>query len=142
MQLGGEPWVGDSAKARIKDTLLSLNFVSRNTAGTHSTRDQVKLSILDFEGPGIYTVTPGSMFVAVTINRAELLDSENTEAKTAGVLKGALGGSATYMLDGGQVVVTSVTKSEVEGTFQWTPRTGSPSSYRPLTDGKFRAIVK
>ena len=142
MQVAGEPWVGESARARIKGPKLSLDLVRSDTVGTVTTRGQVKLVLSDFDGPGTYTASRSSMFVVVTIDRAMLpKDTDSDESATA-VLKDALGGTDTWILSGGQVVITSVTKTEVEGTFQWTPPAGSRGSDRALTDGQFRAIVR
>lgn len=67
-------------------------------------------------------------------------EAAESEEKAAGIFKDALTQTERHMLDGAEVVITSVDEDEVEGTFQFTPR--ASSSDPELTSGEFRAIIK
>ncbi len=140
MEIGGEAWAAESAKARVNGSRLSIDLARSDTEANVTTRGQVKLSIPGFEGPGQYTAGSTSMFVVVSIDRSALADAAESDEKVIGAMKGALGGTEMHILTNAEVEVTSVTDTEVVGTFEFTPRAESPGP--ALTNGEFRAILK
>lgn len=140
MQVAGETWVGESAKARLRSGRLAIDLTRSDTAGNITTRGQVKLSISKFEGPGTYPAGPTSMFVTVAIDRASLTSTSGSEDAVTDTLKDALGGTKMQMLSQAEVIITSIDDAQVEGTFECTPGPGSPDP--AITAGEFRALLK
>jgi hypothetical protein len=137
MMLGEMEWLATSARARRKDEVLTISMSRMDgSVGEKMVRHSLELHIRDFKGPGDYTIgmvggVP-SLYIVVGF---EAPKSESEEDAKAAAIQ-AFNQSKTIMLRGAKVTIASASDTEVVGTFEY--NTGK----LPITNGKFRAIVK
>lgn len=139
--LDGIAWTAENASARVLDGKLKLDLSRLDRVDGKMSRDAFSVIVPGYQGPGDYTTGPGSMFVGVGFDIAEMKAAEGEDGKVddAKVEKAAVDaikGAKTMMLQGMKVHVESDENDQIVGTFE------KPDGTPPLTDGKFRAIVK
>lgn len=137
MMLGEIEWLSTSARAKLKDDKLKISMSRMDgRVGEKMVRHSLTLHVPDFKGPGDYTIPSfggiPSLYVVVGF---DVSDTKSEDEGQAAAMK-ALSESKTVMLAGAKVTITSVTATEVIGTFEH--KTAKVS----MTDGKFRAIIK
>lgn len=139
--LDGAAWTAENASARILDGKLKLDLSRLDRVDGKMSRDAFSIIVPGYQGPGDYTTGPGSMFVGVGFDIAEMKaaegeDGKADDAKVEKATVDAIKGAKTMMLQGMKVHVESDDNDQIVGTFE------KPDGTPPLTDGKFRAIVK
>jgi hypothetical protein len=139
--MGELAWTGESASARIKGDRLKLSISRMDMSKGKASRDAFELIVPGYTGPGDYKTQIGSMFVGVGFNTDEMKAAEAEDGKTddAKVTKAAVEAiqkASTIRLSNMDVHIESDADDQITGTFQ------APDSRPPVTDGKFRAVVK
>lgn len=134
MVLDDASWEAERAKAKVMNGSLRLNFTAMHSTKGVTTRQELKLVLRDYDGPGTYTAAPGvSMYVSVAVNVGKLRDNDSPEA-----VKDMLGGVQNIPMMGAQVVVDSDEDGEVRGSFT---KDSSPGATATVIAGEFRALM-
>lgn len=141
VKMGDVEWTAEIASARIAEGKLKLDLSRMDRADGRTSRDSFTLIVPEYEGPGDYMTQMGSMFVGVGFDHAALGAAEGKEGKAddAKVEKAAVDAikqAKTLMLYNTKIHIESDADDQIVGTFE--KADGKP----PLTDGKFRALVK
>lgn len=134
VMIGDSKWDAERCKARIKGERLSVSCSHTDVSDEKVKRQEVKLVINDYKGPGTYKAANiGSMFVGVGIDVAEAKAAEKDDAKTATLATDAIKGAGTVLLIGADIEVTAADDAFVDGTFSWS---GGPNSKKPAFTGR------
>lgn len=137
MMLGEMEWLATSARARRKDDVLTISMSRMDgSVGEKMVRHSLELHLRDFQGPGDYTIgmVGGVPSLYIVVGFEVPASESKKDAKEAAML--AFNQSKTVMLRGARVSITSVSDTEVVGTFE------HKAGKLPISNGKFRAVVK
>jgi hypothetical protein len=146
-KFGDVAWVGESASAKLKDGKLRLSISKMDMTDKGISRDAFTLVIDDYAGPGDYT-TKGysSNFTGVgfdTERAKAAVDAEGKvdDAKVTAQAIDTIQKAQVILMSGTEIHIESATDDEFVGTFSWKPN-GGMANKPPITDGKFRAVVR
>jgi hypothetical protein len=142
MLLGDLEWEASSAKASLNKEYAIHSITARRSeySDGKSKSQALTLRVMEFNGPGSYRAdTGGSHFIAVGVG-TKAAEEAKTDEQTTALATDTLTKAKRMILGNAEVIVESVSEKEVIGTFSWQPP--PKYDYPPITNGKFRAIIK
>jgi hypothetical protein len=139
VKIGDRLWDSKSANAKVGKSgdTLHIDISRSDFKGKKASREQFKLVLRDYKGPGTYQASSGSVFLGVGLDQDEL-EAATTDEKATDVVTKAVTKSKMIMLLKTTVVVESADDKQVVGTFSQP----AIAKYPAITDGTFRAILK
>ncbi len=133
----GSSWESGYASARQNENRLRISASRMERAGDKMKRDELKLNIANFTGPGQYKADPMSMFIRVAL---DLPKDEGEQVDPQQTLMDALGNTSNIRLANADIEITSVSGGYIDGTFTIEKPAGTPES--TITGGQFHARVR
>ena len=139
MTIGGTPWKAKSARAKLKNGVLTITASRMDFVGKRAKRQQMTLVIGEYKGPGQYQVrSVGSVFLGVGLD-TEKLEAANTDKKIEETTIKAIKKSSIIPLMNATAQISSDDGKQLVGTFSQ-PALGK--RYPALENGAFRALIK
>ncbi len=148
MMVAGKPWTTERASASIREndkgTKLRISASISTHDGPNIHRQQLTLTLDDYDGPGTYTTRMiDSHFTGVGVNTddvKEAEDAKDSDAKTSKVAMDAIKGGKVTLMPNAKVEVTTVSDDFIDGTFEWKANGGHLGP--TMTEGKFHAKIR